>query len=119
MENINCEKCGHLMIEYETDTCEGMKCPNCGWGWVTTRQDLMNLDETLYNVKIDCRVKPSTEQLKVLSSVLNANYLVINKLLKEGNASFNGKAIEIKNKLNELKKTGISFSISPDFNYEI
>ena len=119
MENIACEKCSHIMVKYKTDTCEGMKCPNCGWGWVTTRDDLISLDETLYNIKIDCRIKPSNEQLKVLSSVLNVNYLAINKLLKEGNISFSGKAIEIKDKLVVLKNSGICFSIFPDFKYEI
>ncbi len=119
MGKIACEKCSHIMVEYKTDTCEGMKCPNCGWGWVTTRDDLISLDETLYNVKIDCRIKPSNEQLKVLSNVLSINYLAISKLLKEGNISFSGKAIEIKDKLAVLKNSGIRFSIFPDFKYEI
>ena len=119
MENIKCEKCGHTMVEYETDTCEGMRCPNCGWGWITTKHDSIDLDESVYNVSIDCDPKPSKEQLKVLSNVLNANYLVVNKLLKEGNLSFNGNASEVKDKLKKLQDAGISFSISPDFPYKI
>lgn len=119
MEKNKCEKCGHVMVEYETDTCEGMRCPNCGWGWVTTLFNPIELDQTIYTVKFDIIANPSKEQLKTVSKMLNVNFLVTAKLLKDGNASFSGTALEIKNKANDLKKSNIHYSISPDFQYEI
>ena len=64
-------------------------------------------------------INPSKEQLKIISKMLNVNFLITAKLLKEGTASFNGKAIDIQSKLKELYGQDIHYSISPDFKYEI
>ncbi len=119
MGENKCEKCGSKMVSFKEGRTIGMKCPNCGWGWATTQFDPIDLDETIYTVKFDAIENPLKEQLKVVSKILNVNFLVTAKLLKEGNASFNGRAIDIQNKLKEMKTRDINYSISPDFQYEI
>ena len=96
-----------------------MRCPNCGWGWATTEFDSIDLDETIYTVSFDTIVNPSEEQLKIVSKIQNVNFLIAAKLLKEGKASFNGKAIDIQSKLEEIDGQDIHYSISTDFKYEI
>ncbi len=119
MEENKCEKCGTTMVSFKEDRTIGMKCPNCGWGWVTTQFDPIDLDETIYTVKINVIVNPSKKQLKIVSKMLNVNFLIATKLLMEGKASFSGKAIDVQNKLKELYGQDIHYSISPKFKYEI
>ena len=119
MEENKCEKCGTTMVSFKEGRTIGMKCPNCGWGWATTQFDPIDLDETIYSVKFDVIINPSKEQLKIILKMLNVNFLITAKLLKEGTASFNGKAIDIQSKLKELYGQDIHYSISPDFKYEI
>ncbi len=119
MEENKCEKCGTKMVPFKEGRTIGMRCPNCGWGWVTTQFDPIDLDETIYTVKFDTIVNPSKEQLKVVSKILNINFLATAKLLKEGKASFDGRAIDIQGNLKEIKTMDIHYSISPYFKYEI
>lgn len=119
MNDIKCEKCGTLMISYKQGHNVGMSCPNCGWGWATTEFEPIELDQTIYIVNIDIITKPSIEEIKLVSKLLNVNYLIANKLLICGKASFQGKAIKIKDKLRELNNIKIGYTISPKFNYDI
>ena len=119
MEENKCEKCKTTMVSFKEGRTIGMKCPNCGWGWATTQFDPIDLDKTIYTVKFDAIVSPSKEQLKIVSKMLNINFLIAAKLLKEGKASFSGKAINVQSKLKEMNGQDIHYSISPYFKYEI
>ena len=50
---------------------------------------------------------------------MNINYLGVNKLSNEGNASFEGLALDIKDKLKMLQDAEIDYFVSPNFPYEI
>jgi hypothetical protein len=119
MGPIKCEKCGAIMFPFKAGSTVGMTCPKCGWGWATTQFEPIVEDRTVYVIKIDCHFKPTREQFKVLSFILNVNYLGVRKLLNEGNASFEGLALDIRDKLKMLKDTEINYSVSPNFPYEI
>lgn len=119
MNENKCEKCGTIMVPYKEDRTTGMRCPNCGWGWATTLFNPIDLDQTIYTVKIDIIGNPTREQLKTFSKILNVNYLETTKLLKEGSATFSGKAIEIKDKIMTIKQYNIHYSISPAFKYDL
>ena len=119
MKSIKCEKCGCVMQEYETDTCEGAKCPNCGWGWVTTRRDPLLEDQVIYEVKIVPNDSLSKKKLVTVSELFGINYLESSKMLKTGSGTFSGRADDIIKKLKKLKDNDIAFSVTPDFPYEI
>lgn len=119
MEENKCEKCGSIMVSFKDGRTIGMKCPNCGWGFVTTQFEPIDLDEIDYTVKIDTIANPSKDQLKTISELLSLNFLITARLLKEGKATFSGKATEILKKAKVLKDNGISYSTVPDFPYEI
>lgn len=117
MVNIKCEKCEHEMVKYETATCEGLRCPNCGWNIVTTKMEPIDLDETIYVVSIQEILNPTKNEIKEVSKALNVNYLLASKFLKEGKANFDGKARDIIEKLKEMSDNGIHFSVTPKFPY--
>lgn len=119
MQQNKCEKCETEMIPYKNGRTIGMICPNCGWGWATTEFEPIELDQTIYTIHINTITNPSKEVLKFVSKILNANFLVTYKLLKDGQASFSGKAIEIKNIIKKLQNLEIKYSITPDFKYKI
>lgn len=119
MRESKCEKCGTVMMPFKEDKTAGMRCPKCGWNFTATQFDPIDLDETIYTAKFDAITNPSKYQLKIVSKILNANFLVAARLLKEGNASFSGKANEIQNKLKDAKGLDIHYKISPEFKYDI
>ena len=118
MEKIKCEKCGSEMQEFETQASMGMKCPKCGWGWVTTNTNSIFYDETEYDLRINPISSPSKETISIISTILNTNYLVSIKLIKTGKAHITGKASEIIKKIKILKLKNISFDITPNFPYQ-
>lgn len=117
MEKIKCEKCGSEMQEFETQASMGMKCPKCGWGWATTNTNSIFYDETEYDLKISPISSPSKEEISIISTILNTNYLTSIKLIKTGNVHITGKASEIIDKIKKLKAKNISFDITPKFPY--
>ena len=119
MEKRKCEKCGQEMQEYETENCMGVKCPNCGWGWVTTRSDPLFEDETIYQVKIPLNLSPSKPEITAVSEALGINYLQSLHTLKAGTGTLSGSTNQIMEKLKKLKANNVAFEISPNFPHEI
>ena len=54
-EKIVCEKCGAEMHIVRDSYQMGMKCPNCGWGWVTTYNEPIEVDYSVYHVVLDSK----------------------------------------------------------------
>ena len=117
-EKIICEQCGSEM-EYFVDgsTC-GTKCKNCGWGCVTTYQEPIKLDTTDYKLYIEPINNPSVDNLRCISSVLGCNFLEAKSKL-QGRIRFTKKATAILDIALKLKSKDISFTITPEFPYEI
>ena len=112
-----CEKCGKEMINIDDDFSIGMECPNCGWGWITTKDNPLMTDRTIYNVTVKS-AEATKDNIKIISSILNVNYLeaknILNSLPKE---IFCGKAYEVKKIKDILAKSKIEFEIIPKFVY--
>lgn len=119
MRENKCEKCGTVMVPFKEDKTVGVRCPKCEWGWAATQFDHIDLDETIYTAKFDAITNPSKEQLKIISKILNVNFFMAARLLKEGNTSFSEKASEIQNKLKDTKGLNIHYQIFPKFKYDI
>ncbi len=119
MDSIKCEKCGHDMVHFETDTCEGMKCTYCDCNWVTTKSNTIYLDLTIYTVTVNKIPEPTKTDLQILSKIFNANILTTLNLIKEGDVTIKGNAIDIKDKIKTLENSQIPFSVTPDFPYSL
>lgn len=72
----------------------GMTCPSCGWGWATTYQDPIDLDQNKYTLNVPAQ-EPCVNAVKVISSAFSINYLEARKGLASGLLSVSGTAREI------------------------
>lgn len=112
-KTIICEKCGAEMCKVDEGCTVGMKCPGCGWGWVTTHPAVS--DRETYSIFLEV-CEQSAAQIKLIASVANCNYSAAKKLIASAPvAVFSGSAIAVKDARNKLEAAGIAYSITPAF----
>ena len=56
------EKCGSEMTPYKKGHTRGMVCEKCGFGWVTTCNEEIEVDETIYEISLLKRYKCHIEK---------------------------------------------------------
>lgn len=110
-----CEKCGSVMKPYKEDTTVGMKCENCGWGWVTTQFDEIYTDDTIYSVSFPKDLADNKDALSLISHTTSNNYITAKKLIESEDIIMSGKAQTIVEFLKKCKEANISFNVSPEF----
>lgn len=113
-EQTICEKCGAVMMPFKEFGSTGMKCPSCGWGWATTYQDPIDLDEQVYTIFIPPQ-DASMEAIKCISYVFSVNYIEARKNLQSGSLRVSGNARDIRNKAARLTESSVVYKIEPDF----
>ena len=118
-----CEKCGSKMLsidplpyEDQLSTC-GMKCPNCGWGWVTTYCPPILTEETVYEIGV-LKQDPDISTIKAVSKAINCNLLQARDILINApKIVYRGKALEVKGIKKIFTENDVKFFIAPDFPY--
>ncbi len=75
-------------------------------------------DPTIFKIFLDAGDFKNKEQIKILSTAANINFLEARKLLKKSNVEiFSGSATKVKEVSKKLKHVGIDFYIDPVFPY--
>ena len=116
-EKIVCEKCGAEMHIVRDSYQMGMKCPNCGWGWVTTYNEPIEVDYGVYRVILDSK-DTSLANVKLVASIVNCNYLRAKRIIENAPSEiFSGKAVDVREIRDRLVQAGMAFRIEPDFPY--
>ena len=116
-EKIVCEKCGAEMHDIQTSYTMGMECPNCGWGWVTTYNEPIEVDYSVYHVVLDSK-DGSLANVKLVASIVNCNYLRAKRIIENAPSEiFSGKAVDVREIRDRLVQAGVAFRIEPDFPY--
>ena len=116
-EKIVCEKCGAEMHDIQTSYTMGMECPNCGWGWVTTYNEPIEVDYSVYHVVLDSK-DSSLANVKLVASIVNCNYLRAKRIIENAPSEiFSGKAVDVREIRDRLVQAGVAFRIEPDFPY--
>ncbi|MBQ2040105.1 MAG: hypothetical protein II486_11705 [Thermoguttaceae bacterium] len=116
-EKIVCEKCGAEMHDIQTSYTMGMECPNCGWGWVTTYNEPIEVDYSVYHVVLDSK-DGSLVNVKLVASIVNCNYLRAKRIIENAPSEiFSGKAVDVREIRDRLVQAGMAFRIEPDFPY--
>lgn len=116
-EKIVCEKCGAEMHIVRDSYQMGMECPNCGWGWVTTYNDPIEVDYSVYHVVLDSK-DSSLANVKLVASIVNCNYLWAKRIIENAPSEiFSGKAVDVREIRDRLVQAGMAFRIEPDFPY--
>ena len=110
MEKIECEKCGHEMINLSRGPYINVKCPNCGWNWAA--YDSENAKSINDNIIVTFEGKQYTKEgLMYLTKKITGNSILSKKLLEEGGTVSINSFAEIEP---ELKKLGIRFNAKPE-----
>ena len=116
-EKIVCEKCGAEMHIVRDSYQMGMECPNCGWGWVTTYNEPIEVDYSVYHVVLDSK-DSSLANVKLVASIVNCNYLWAKRIIENAPSEiFSGKAVDVREIRDRLVQAGMAFRIEPDFPY--
>ena len=116
-EKIVCEKCGAEMHIVRDSYQMGMECPNCGWGWVTTYNEPIEVDYSVYHVVLDSK-DGSLANVKLVASIVNCNYLWAKRIIENSPSEiFSGKAVDVREIRDRLVQAGMAFRIEPDFPY--
>lgn len=116
-EKIVCEKCGAEMHVVRDSYQMGMECPNCGWGWVTTYNEPIEVDYGVYRVILDSK-DTSLVNVKLVASIVNCNYLRAKRIIENSPSEiFSGKAVDVREIRDRLVQAGMAFRIEPDFPY--
>lgn len=118
IDKVLCDKCGTEMIPVDSERPVGMKCPNCGWGWVTSYIDPIKEDETIYEIELEEDNQATKDNIRLISEISNMNFLEAKCLLENAPESFvSGKATDINDAVIRLKVTGINFTVTPEYPY--
>ena len=116
-EKIVCEKCGAEMHIVRDSYQMGMECPNCGWGWVTTYNEPIEVDYGVYHVVLDSK-DSSLANVMLVASIVNCNYLRAKRIIENSPSEiFSGKAVDVREIRDRLVQAGMAFRIEPDFPY--
>ena len=119
-EKVLCEKCGAEMRPIDPNKPVGMTCPKCGWGWATSYIDPIVEDAVNYTVVLLDGNISSREVIKTISGITGTNFLQAKKMIENAPAKvFVGKAVAVRNVLNEFKASSISYKVDPPFPYGI
>ena len=120
-EKTKCEICGHEMVHFHEGSNGGEKCPNCGWGYVTTMFPDTIADETIYGIYLLGPQTASRAALKTVSEIINSNYLAAKKALdsESGNLLIAECALKIKRFARSLNEVGVRYEIRPPFPHDV
>lgn len=111
-----CTNCNNEMTFFQKYGSCGWRCPNCSDELVTTYIDPVYEDETDYTLSIHPVEDPTSAMIKVVSKIMNCNFLNAKRKISSGEATIQGKAITILKVIAELQENAISYSITPEFN---
>ncbi len=119
MENnqYKCPRCGSEMKVIFEKPALNLICPKCGFQIATTKWDEIDLDLTNYKIILSKNMNPTINQIKCISSLTGKNYIETIQMFNNSDVVFEGKAIDIISKKEDLKKNGVEFLILPEFPY--
>lgn len=116
---MKCLSCGENMICKIEDHTLLWECPKCGDDLASTYFEPIETDDVEYTISISAISNPDINQIKLVSNILNVNFIKSKSLLQEENATITDKAKKIREYAKSLNEKSIQFTITPDFPYEI
>lgn len=116
---MKCLSCGENMICKIEEHTLVWKCPKCGDGIATTYFEPIETDDIEYSISISAISNPDINQIKLVSNILNVNFIKSKSLLQKGSATITDRAIKVRDYAKLLDEKSILFTITPNFPYEI
>lgn len=113
---VACEKCGSQTKMFRQGRTQGTRCTNCDWTVITTYTPPIQLDQTIYEVRIARSDYRDAEQVKAVAKVTGGNFLYARNLLKMIRPiAFTGDAQHVLQIRDSLLATGMVVAIYPEF----
>ena len=118
MQPTECEVCGGEVEFRREGSTQGLYCKNCDWALVTTYIPKIDLDETIYRIRITESDFHDENQVRAVATISGVNFIAARKLLQEKNPIvLEGEASKVKQAKQRLIDAGLRFEIFPEFNY--
>ena len=114
-----CENCKKEMKYFQDRKTCGWKCITCDNFLVTTYDDGINADESLYSIHILAKNDTTAINIKTMARVCNCSFIEAKELLVTGKVIEELSAIQTRDILKLLKSSDIHFSTDPDFLHQI
>lgn len=106
------------MVEHWKAPDYAVTCPECGWGYATTKFERIDEDRANYTISIVPSNAPTTEQIKAVSQLCGSNFLKAKATLEDGLANaYTGKARDLYEKKILLDKAKVAYEINPSYTY--
>ena len=118
-EKMICEKCRNELNVVKQELSCSCICPNCNGGWATSSIAPIKADTVLYSVIIEKTDISDMGAVKAISKAKNCNSLEAKAFLSQGGIVLQALAPEIKTVCEKLTNSGINYTITPEFPYEI
>lgn len=114
-----CEVCGRELEFRREGSVQGFYCKSCDWAVVTTYIPEIQLDETIYELRVSGADFHNENHVRTVSAVSGLNFIAARKLLQQQEKPlvFAGKAPTIQDRRDKLAAVGFSIEISPPFRY--
>ena len=118
-EKIICEKCGADMQTIDPCRPVGLKCPKCGWGWVTSYIEPIKEDSTDYTVILLAVDNASSKDVvKTIAGIAGIGFIQAKKMIENTPTNlFVGKAIAVKGIIATLDALAINYRVEPELPY--
>jgi hypothetical protein len=113
---ILCEACGSPTTGFREGRTDGIRCTRCDWSVATTYTPPIQLDQTIYTVRIERGDYRDTQQVKAVAHVVGSNLLTARELLRSSQPTvFRGDASHVVQVRDLLLAAGVSIEIQPKF----
>lgn len=113
---IACEKCGSQTEVFREGRTQGIRCKQCDWSVVTTYTPPIQLDQTIYEVRIERGDYQDAKQVKAVAHVIGGNFLSARDTLKNGQPIvFSGDAQHVMQVRDSLLAAGVVVAVQPEF----
>ena len=116
---MKCESCNKEMLYFQDKQTCGWKCNTCGTIIVTTYNDEIENDNSLYNITILPNNNTSAINVKVAAKICNCSFIDSKKLLVSGIEIDKITAVQAREIINNLQTTDIKFSTTPEFKHSL
>lgn len=114
--SIACENCGSQTEVFQEGRTQGIRCKQCDWSVVTTYTPPIQLDRTIYEVRIERGDYQDAKQVKAVAHVIGGNFLSARDALKNGQpVVFSGNAQNVMQVRDSLLAAGVVVAVQPKF----
>jgi hypothetical protein len=115
---VACPKCGGRTEQIKEGRTVGTRCTSCDWSVVTTYTPPMDLDFSIYEVRVLSGDFQDEQQVRAVAQVTGSNMLQARKVLQgTGAVVFRGPARSVARVRDQLLHAGVEIAIQPPFNW--